>query len=735
MTKNTKKKHYKKIEQLRLFLCLAVLLYHLNILKGGYLAVASFLVLSGYLSVISLKDKGLSFKDYYLNRFKRIYLPLLFTVFSCLGLISLFKINYVNLKPETTSVLLAYNNYWQLSADADYFVRNISSPFMHLWYIAILIQYEILFPFVYLGLKACAKKISKLVPLIILLLLIAGSYFCFYKLIIDNDLMKAYYGSFARFFAYGLGVALGFYHESFAPSCIKADPLKDIIFYGYLLILFISFIFVGSDSPVMAIVMLGSCIITMRIISYGFGDPSKPKTWERTVNGFSRFSYELYLVQYPVIFLFESLRIPYFLKLIPIILLIFFYAFLIFMASRLNKKTLKNPLQIMIIILVMALSFVGVTSYIKAEDHTAEMEELKNKLDANQKLIEEKNKEYLESVQAQQNEWDQILLSKESDEATIGQMLERMPLVGIGDSIMIDIGEQMYERFPNGYFDGKVSRDLYTGEEILESLKDEGKLSDTIVLCLATNGDYITAYNEKLMEIVGDRQVFWVNATVPDDPEFNKRFEDFAQNYPNLHIVDWASASEGHPEYFYYDNIHVMEEGCDVLADLIYNDIYNFYLNKFKNEKDIIIAQIRENINSRIAFYGNDALIYSYNDLSQAFEKAAYYTDRNYSYDSLYKELSEKTEAEALEHKIVMIFDSSLALSKNQYNKLIDLLKEHELYIVLLNDEYQFDTDNVKVIDMYSEIEEHPEYLASDGVHLTDQGNQKLKEMISAVLS
>ena len=150
----------------------------------------------------------------------------------------------------------------------------------------------------------------------------------------------------------------------------------------------------------------------------------------------------------------------------------------------------------MIIVLVMALSFVGVTSYIKAEDHTAEMEELKNKLDANQKLIEEKNKEYLESVQAQQNEWDQILLSKESDEATIGQMLERMPLVGIGDSIMIDIGEQMYERFPNGYFDGKVSRDLYTGEEILfgitvrdgESILTENKdyqiLNLKYMLCL-----------------------------------------------------------------------------------------------------------------------------------------------------------------------------------------------------------------------------------------------------------
>ncbi|MBQ1378625.1 MAG: hypothetical protein IIY76_01290, partial [Erysipelotrichaceae bacterium] len=76
MTRSVKKKRYKKIEPLRLFLCLAVLLYHLNILKGGYLAVSSFLLLSGYFSVIALAKKTLSFKDYYLSRIKRIYLPL-----------------------------------------------------------------------------------------------------------------------------------------------------------------------------------------------------------------------------------------------------------------------------------------------------------------------------------------------------------------------------------------------------------------------------------------------------------------------------------------------------------------------------------------------------------------------------------------------------------------------------------------------------------------------------------
>ena len=51
------KKYYKNIDIIRLLACIAVLLYHLNILKGGYLAVCTFFVLSGYLSCISAFKK------------------------------------------------------------------------------------------------------------------------------------------------------------------------------------------------------------------------------------------------------------------------------------------------------------------------------------------------------------------------------------------------------------------------------------------------------------------------------------------------------------------------------------------------------------------------------------------------------------------------------------------------------------------------------------------------------
>ena len=79
------KKHYGKIDLIRVISCLAILLYHIGILKGGYLAVCTFFVLSGYLSVIScFKKEKISLKEYYLNKFKKLYLPVLVIVFTSL---------------------------------------------------------------------------------------------------------------------------------------------------------------------------------------------------------------------------------------------------------------------------------------------------------------------------------------------------------------------------------------------------------------------------------------------------------------------------------------------------------------------------------------------------------------------------------------------------------------------------------------------------------------------------
>ena len=73
---NSSKKYYKDLDLIRLVACIAVFLYHLGILKGGYLAVCIFFVLSGYLSFNSSFNKEkFSILNYYFSRLKKyIYL-------------------------------------------------------------------------------------------------------------------------------------------------------------------------------------------------------------------------------------------------------------------------------------------------------------------------------------------------------------------------------------------------------------------------------------------------------------------------------------------------------------------------------------------------------------------------------------------------------------------------------------------------------------------------------------
>ena len=134
---NEKINYYRKLDVIRIICAIAILFYHLGYMSGGYLAVCTFFVLSGYLAVVkNIKDDNFSLKKYYLK-----------------------------------SVLLGYNNYWQINANLDYFARHIDSPFMHLWYISILIQFDLVFPFIFMLLNKLKEKINNFMPIIIMFII------------------------------------------------------------------------------------------------------------------------------------------------------------------------------------------------------------------------------------------------------------------------------------------------------------------------------------------------------------------------------------------------------------------------------------------------------------------------------------------------------------------------------------------------------------------------------------
>ncbi|MCR5483268.1 MAG: acyltransferase, partial [Bacilli bacterium] len=212
---NTDKKYIKHLDILRILACVAILLFHLGLIKGGYLAVCLFFTLSGYLCCVkSFRREKFNILKYYKDKFINIYIPVVLVLLVTIYVSKQFpNIAWLNLKLEAKSVLLNYNNFWQISTNVDYFTKSINSPLTHLWYISILLQYEVLFPFVFLFFKTLGKKLSKglSVFLLTVISILLSLYFVYET--INHGIMISYYDSLSRSFSYVFGITLGFIHS------------------------------------------------------------------------------------------------------------------------------------------------------------------------------------------------------------------------------------------------------------------------------------------------------------------------------------------------------------------------------------------------------------------------------------------------------------------------------------------------------------------------------------------
>ena len=606
--------YYRRLDIVRILSCVLVLLYHLNVVKGGFLAVCTFFTLSGYLSCVSaLKNKNFSIKLYYINRIKKLYFPLLIVVAITVIIAKInSSINWMNLKPESCSVLFGYNNIWQLKANQDYFTRNINSPFIHLWYISILFQFDLIFPIIFGVLKKLEKKMRRNFLTIIVIILTIITTLLFYYLSKTQDIMIAYYNSFARSFSllFGVLLALILYKYNIKISRVF-EKYNKVIYVIYIVLLVIVCIFIPDKTECYAIFMIITTILSTRLIEYSICEDEKINRSDNYLKLLSRMSYLVYLVQYPIIFFMQRTSINDILKVIIIsILTIIIASVLYFLIEGTFKKKKYNIAKNAFIGIII---IVGVFTIITSKDYSKEMKDLENRLNDNLKYIEEKNKEFLDDTNTEaednriskktENEvWNATTEKKVTanenvvsnnnenninnekvmtkNKKEIESVIRNSRIVGIGDSVMLDATKEFYNKFPKGYFDGKINRTISKSKEVLTYLKNKGKLGNIVILCLSTNGDYSDKQNTEMMKILGNRKVYWINAAGPDDPKFNEKFANFAKNYPNIHIIEWDKFAKSHPEYLEPDKIHPNYKGGKVLVQQIFDAICDDYLNE-----------------------------------------------------------------------------------------------------------------------------------------------------------
>jgi peptidoglycan/LPS O-acetylase OafA/YrhL/lysophospholipase L1-like esterase len=143
------------LDGLRALAVIAVLLFHLGYLRGGYLGVDAFFVLSGFLITRLLLEerarRGVySLPHFWVRRIRRLVpaLLLLLVVVAVAGS-HLWPDLRSTIRSDGTAALL-YEANWHAIATSGYFARlSAASPFEHLWSLAVEEQFYIIWPLLF----------------------------------------------------------------------------------------------------------------------------------------------------------------------------------------------------------------------------------------------------------------------------------------------------------------------------------------------------------------------------------------------------------------------------------------------------------------------------------------------------------------------------------------------------------------------------------------------------------
>jgi hypothetical protein len=135
-----------------------------------------------------------------------------------------------------------------------------------------------------------------------------------------------------------------------------------------------------------------------------------------------------------------------------------------------------------------------------------------------------------------------------------------------GDSVILGIRSVLGEQQPISLVNARIGRQA---PELLDVIRNDMNQveSSPIVFNLGNNGVLLKSDVEAIFnEIKNQPKVIVVNTAVPRPwrEANNALLSEVASQYPRVQIVDWNSISNGHPEYFAPDGVHLVPTGVNV---------------------------------------------------------------------------------------------------------------------------------------------------------------------------
>jgi peptidoglycan/LPS O-acetylase OafA/YrhL len=593
------------LDGLRAFAVTGVLLYHadLNWIPGGFLGVDVFFVISGYLITSLLlaefRNQGkIGLGQFYLRRARRL-LPALFLV---LGVVGLFAVVFLpdevtKLRGDVVAALVYGTNWWQIFRNVSYFEAAGRPPMLqHLWSLAVEEQFYLVWPLMLTGMfklwhgRRRPMLLATLAIIVISFALMVGlSVARGYP--IDHDPSRVYYGTDTRAFTMLVGAVLAMVWSPWRLSNRATAGARIVLnVAGAIGLLGLTWMFLNVSEfsnnlyrgGFMACALLSALVIAVTV--HPAADLGRYVLGLKPIRWVGERSYGIYLWHWPV---FMVTRPTLDISMTGTPNLILRLAVTVALAE-LSFRYVEQPIRHGALgrwfkqlrastgsermamwartavvsgslLLGIVLLTVGLASGKPAPPPPGfEAASLRTATTTTTAPATTASSQPAGAT------------GTPPPTAAPNPAVPRITLVG--DSVMVGAANALVQALGPVNIDAAVNRQFGQAIDILRAYKEQGKLSDTVVVHMGTNGVITQGHMDAIYQILGDRKrVVFVNLKVPRRWEQgdNDVIAANVARHPNSVLIDWHNIGGAHPEYFYEDGIHLRPDGARAYAELI----------------------------------------------------------------------------------------------------------------------------------------------------------------------
>jgi len=570
-------RHISSIDGLRAIAVTAVVLYHLGIswIPGGFLGVDLFFVISGYVITRLILDSinqssALDLKAFYAARLRRIYPGFLFMVICTILFIGVWAPEAIKRFLSDLPYALTGTINWLLVARHQDYFETIGRPplLQHTWSLAVELQFYLIWPIILLTiLKYFGKRNIARIALIIAI--ISGTALFFVSLQLDQSnaqqVSHIYFGTDTHSLGLFLGSALA---VSWIPQNLSADIEKraqdviDGIGVVGLLGLISTFLFIDETNASLyriAFPLAGifGCLVIISLVhpASRFAPiiSTAPFRWvgQRSY-GIYIWHWVIFQVTRPSVDLSGQTWALYLARVLLVLALadislrwveIPFRQGLVQTWFRgMKYRSAKVKLRQQISVLLSIITVLVITTSISVQA-----------IDKSNQIIQESNQQHID-----QNQSDADLGS------TTGLWVT-------GDSVILGIRSKLENKEHISLVNARVGRQA---PELLAVMQvDQSSVPQSPVIFNLGNNNALTEQTViDIFEVVKNQpQIIVVNTAVPRPwrDANNAIISRVASRYMNVKLVDWARVSNGRPELFAPDGVHLSPTGSDVYVDLV----------------------------------------------------------------------------------------------------------------------------------------------------------------------